>query len=213
MNRVKNGSLLNCKVCGREFYASLKRLRRGAKYCSHQCQGVDSRGRYLKPHDQLKNTYQITVRLRKEIGRCQACGLDDTRILTLHHKDGNHDNNTPSNWALLCPNCHSLAHVNIRGRTPIIPKVGKPSLGWLDKTKNCANCCVSFTTKTPKRKYCYTCVPAGAGYKTAWAKLKKGRICSNGHHVFKIWQFCPTCGVNLHQNTNPNLSLFMEAVK
>ena len=33
---------------------------------------------------------------------------DNNPILELHHKDGNHNNNTLENCLLLCPNCHSL---------------------------------------------------------------------------------------------------------
>jgi hypothetical protein len=34
------------------------------------------------------------------------------RELTVHHKDGNHDNNPPdgSNWELLCVYCHENEH-------------------------------------------------------------------------------------------------------
>ena len=34
------------------------------------------------------------------------------RMLTVHHKDGNHDNNPPdgSNWEVLCLYCHDAEH-------------------------------------------------------------------------------------------------------
>jgi len=37
------------------------------------------------------------------------------RELTVHHKDGNHDNNPPdgSNWELLCIYCHENEHARI----------------------------------------------------------------------------------------------------
>lgn len=37
------------------------------------------------------------------------------RELTVHHKDGNHDNNAPdgSNWELLCIYCHENEHARI----------------------------------------------------------------------------------------------------
>ena len=47
---------------------------------------------------------------------CGRCGREfsDTRVreLTVHHKDGNHDNNPPdgSNWELLCIYCHENEH-------------------------------------------------------------------------------------------------------
>ena len=49
-------------------------------------------------------------------GRC-AREFDRQRLreLTVHHKDGNHDNNPPdgSNWELLCVYCHENEHARI----------------------------------------------------------------------------------------------------
>ena len=47
---------------------------------------------------------------------CARCGREfegkRLRELTVHHKDGNHDNNPPdgSNWELLCIYCHENEH-------------------------------------------------------------------------------------------------------
>ena len=49
-------------------------------------------------------------------GRC-AREFDRQRLreLTVHHKDGNHDNNPPdgSNWELLCIYCHENEHARV----------------------------------------------------------------------------------------------------
>jgi hypothetical protein len=49
-------------------------------------------------------------------GRC-AREFDGKRLreLTVHHRDGNHDNNPPdgSNWELLCIYCHENEHARI----------------------------------------------------------------------------------------------------
>ena len=49
-------------------------------------------------------------------GRC-AREFSGVRVreLTVHHKDGNHDNNPPdgSNWELLCVYCHENEHARI----------------------------------------------------------------------------------------------------
>ena len=52
--------------------------------------------------------------------RCNRCGLTENelqsirpskvRILLLHHKDGNHENNSPDNWEILCKKCHQKHH-------------------------------------------------------------------------------------------------------
>jgi hypothetical protein len=47
---------------------------------------------------------------------CAKCGRDfdhkNRHLLTVHHKDGNHDNNPPdgSNWENLCVYCHEDEH-------------------------------------------------------------------------------------------------------
>ena len=50
---------------------------------------------------------------------CGRCAREfkgaNLRELTVHHKDGNHDNNPPdgSNWELLCIYCHENEHARI----------------------------------------------------------------------------------------------------
>lgn len=47
---------------------------------------------------------------------CAKCGREfnqnNIRLLTVHHKDGNHQNNPPdgSNWENLCADCHDDEH-------------------------------------------------------------------------------------------------------
>ena len=41
---------------------------------------------------------------------CKRCGLDDKRVLAVHHIDQNHFNNKPENLTWLCQNCHFLVH-------------------------------------------------------------------------------------------------------
>jgi hypothetical protein len=47
---------------------------------------------------------------------CGRCAREfsgaNVKMLTVHHKDGNHDNNPPdgSNWELLCIYCHENEH-------------------------------------------------------------------------------------------------------
>lgn len=41
---------------------------------------------------------------------CAKCKSTDKRILAVHHKDRNRQNNTVSNLVWLCHNCHFLVH-------------------------------------------------------------------------------------------------------
>ena len=47
-------------------------------------------------------------KLKKE--KCTDCGIEDKRLLIVHHKDGNRKNNKESNLVTLCWNCHFKAH-------------------------------------------------------------------------------------------------------
>ena len=50
---------------------------------------------------------------------CTRCAREFSgkrlRELTVHHKDGNHENNPPdgSNWELLCVYCHENEHARV----------------------------------------------------------------------------------------------------
>jgi RNA-directed DNA polymerase len=50
--------------------------------------------------------------LKQQYGRCTRCGLHFTAngVSEVHHKDGNHHNNRPTNLVLLHAHCHDVAH-------------------------------------------------------------------------------------------------------
>jgi hypothetical protein len=52
-------------------------------------------------------------RYRKLVGEsCERCGFvaEDPCQLDVHHRDGDHGNDEPSNLVTLCANCHRLLH-------------------------------------------------------------------------------------------------------
>lgn len=49
-------------------------------------------------------------KLIRDIGKCEKCGIDDVRLLTMHHIDRNRGHNERENLLLLCWNCHALEH-------------------------------------------------------------------------------------------------------
>ena len=66
-----------------------------------------------------ESTYRaLALKLYPHI--CGRCGREFAgarlRELTVHHKDHNHDNNSPdgSNWELLCVYCHDAEHARQR---------------------------------------------------------------------------------------------------
>ena len=43
--------------------------------------------------------------------KCEWCGIITVEsALDMHHKDGNHNNNHPSNILILCATCHRETH-------------------------------------------------------------------------------------------------------
>lgn len=67
---------------------------------------------------------------------CGRCGREFTsrtlNMLTVHHRDHNHDNNPPdgSNWELLCIYCHENEHARVldaAGRNDTTPSGGQDS--------------------------------------------------------------------------------------
>jgi hypothetical protein len=47
---------------------------------------------------------------------CSDCSWDKySRVLVVHHIDGDHSNNDLDNLKLVCPTCHSVAHYRLRG--------------------------------------------------------------------------------------------------
>lgn len=91
-----------CKNCGREenFHA--------LGLC-HNC--------YLRLHNydpikayNAKKYYGIDYQLFKQVTtECVSCGF--SKIVDLHHLDGNKRNNDRNNLIGLCPNCHKMIHM------------------------------------------------------------------------------------------------------
>jgi len=67
-------------------------------------QGLDDNSNYRQKS--LKMHGMICARCAREFDQTTA------HLLTVHHRDGNHDNNPPdgSNWENLCSHCHDDVH-------------------------------------------------------------------------------------------------------
>jgi len=100
-----------CTVCGKPILAGLNK-----KTCSRSCSntnrvGTKYTGRPLK--DKVKDQRSLKIKLLKERGKiCECCGYDKYKILQIHHKDRNRNNNTMDNLELICPNCHYEKHLH-----------------------------------------------------------------------------------------------------
>jgi 5-methylcytosine-specific restriction endonuclease McrA len=76
---------------------------------------VDARVRAMRQGlDDNANYRQKSLRIHGHI--CARCAREfdatNLHLLTVHHRDGNHDNNPPdgSNWENLCSHCHDDVH-------------------------------------------------------------------------------------------------------
>lgn len=99
-------------------------------------------------NDYLSNKIKITASsLRKKLiennlkeEKCECCGLTEWMgykiPLELHHKNGNHNDNTLDNLEILCSNCHSIKH------------------GYSMLKKYCKFCGKEFYTNIKQQKFC-----------------------------------------------------------
>ena len=89
--------------------------RRGAARQKDDGKSVDEFVRELREISAPKNNYrEQSLRIHGLI--CAKCAREfdykDRHLLTVHHKDGNHNNNPQdgSNWENLCVYCHDDEH-------------------------------------------------------------------------------------------------------
>ena len=113
----KNGKLYTCTTCGEAVYRSIKyqlRSKSGKFFCSKSCQAVWRNIVFSgEGHPNWKSgesVYRGILKRAKVPQSCAKCHSQDTRILAVHHKDKNRQNNTVANLVWLCHNCHHLVH-------------------------------------------------------------------------------------------------------
>jgi len=99
-----------CTICGREYLLNKARVK-ASRYCSRKCldEGHVTTGEWKARKEAFRNLPN----------RCNRC----TRVkdLLLHHRNGDHWNNLPSNWEILCRICHGRHHKsNLNARHPKI---------------------------------------------------------------------------------------------
>ena len=113
----RTGKIVNCHSCGKEVYKTKKALRVSKSktyFCTKSCQTKWRNSVFIGPkHANFKDgkhSYR-SVMLRNKIPKiCNVCKTEDKRILAVHHIDHNRKNNSLSNLAWLCHNCHFLVH-------------------------------------------------------------------------------------------------------
>lgn len=113
----KDKVLLTCSYCGKEFLrakSNLDKSRSGQYFCCREhkdlAQRVDSGEKFAAIRPEHYGTASYTYRdkaFKAYPHKCAVCGYDeDERILQVHHRDSNRDNNSLDNLIILCSNCH-----------------------------------------------------------------------------------------------------------
>lgn len=102
-----------CLSCGKVFKGYRQT---GNKFCSRKCSNeykIKLNYSLIEKGEQVSHSVLKHYLLNKyKICMNPECKWDwsgnNNPALEMHHKDGNHNNNTLENCLLLCPNCHSL---------------------------------------------------------------------------------------------------------
>lgn len=98
---------------------------------------------------------QILIREGVKEEKCECCGLTEWNgcsiPLELHHKNFNHYDNRLENLIILCPNCHSTAHMSVTNKV----HKHKPIKGVkMPFAKVCECCGLNFQTFNKKQRFC-----------------------------------------------------------
>lgn len=101
---LKGSVDVSCKFCGKIFKTSPSHKR---VFCSKECKNKWELDFWTDSFTSVKKC----LKRRRRMVSCEICGYKEhPEILGVHHRDGNHNNNTLTNLQVLCPICHSLAH-------------------------------------------------------------------------------------------------------
>lgn len=114
----RTGKDVTCYMCNKTVYRSIKdqnRSKSGNFFCSKSCQTLWRNKAIYSGKNHFnwsggKASYRNILTRTNTPRECLRCECVDSRVLAVHHKDRNRDNNKISNLIWLCHNCHFLVH-------------------------------------------------------------------------------------------------------
>jgi len=113
----RKGKYVLCHSCGKEVWKMPKALIHSQSktyFCTKSCQTLWRNKKYSGPkHPNWKGGEFIYPRIMAKFkipAICKHCGMEDKRVLVIHHLDHNRKNNDITNLIWLCRNCHYLIH-------------------------------------------------------------------------------------------------------
>lgn len=111
------GTVLPCHSCGKPTYKTSTdqgRSASGLYFCSKSCQTKWRNSLYSgNKHGNWttgESSYRQILSRADTPKICKKCETTDSRVLAVHHRDKNRNNNDISNLMWLCHNCHFLVH-------------------------------------------------------------------------------------------------------
>ena len=105
-------NLKKCPVCGEPI-----KNYKTSKTCGYSCSNTYHRSGDKNPN--WKQSSYRTTCFKHHEKRCVVCGED--KIVTVHHMNENHQDNSPENLIPLCPTHHQYFHSRYRNEVlPII---------------------------------------------------------------------------------------------
>jgi len=98
-----------CLNCGAEFHTEPRSTKEQVT-CSRACSNTYFRsgpdhGNYI---DGVSSYRKKALLHYGEV--CMKCGYSNARVLEVHHKNKNREDNSIDNLEVLCANCHTLEH-------------------------------------------------------------------------------------------------------
>lgn len=113
-----SGHWIACDYCGKEIYRTPKDFKRSKSskfFCSVSChcswENENRRCGENAPNWVAgQNVYRRLLERTGIAKRCNHCGINDRRVLAVHHRDRDRRNNKIENLEWLCMNCHRIEH-------------------------------------------------------------------------------------------------------
>ena len=99
-----------CPICKLEFETK-KNHKNEKTTCSYSCSNTFFRSGKNNPNFKNGNNYR-TICFLEHDKICIICG--EKNIVSVHHYDENHENNSPDNLVPLCPTHHQYVHSRFR---------------------------------------------------------------------------------------------------
>lgn len=112
---------LKCTTCNKDVERRVSQLEKSKSkkvFCSTSCAAkTNNRAKIGIKHPSFtdgKASYRNTKLRSLTYIICEKCGIDDIRVLEVHHIDKNRDNNKLENLKIFCANCHLIVHYEDR---------------------------------------------------------------------------------------------------